>query len=212
MEFWKRPIFWVVVVVVLAVAGWSYYSKQKTASQNTATQTQTPVVSNLTNLDPTDFDDSVKSEFALANAKAAEANTAYKISAIEVNISKDLTVDSINTRYIYSAPTDTKNNWMITISATNQSYIRALIPKDDYAGAVTPFDVTAWKYNYVTALQLAEKAGGLDWREANTLTAVKLTLKNIGTGNQLAWSVEYSANEGTKTINLDATSGKEITQ
>lgn len=212
MEFWKRPIFWVVVVIVLAVAGWSYYSKQKTASQNAATETQTPVVSNLTNLDPTDFDDSVKSEFALANTKAAEVNTAYKISAIEVNISKDLTVDSINTRYIYSASTDTKNNWMITISATNQSYIRALIPKDDYAGAISPFDVTAWKYNYVTALQLAEKAGGLDWREANTLTAVKITLKNIGAGNQLAWSVEYSANEGTKTINLDATSGKEITQ
>ncbi len=212
MDFLRRPVFYVIfIIAIVIVGGLTYYSNKKSSSQST-TQTQTPTVSNLSNLDPADFDTEVKNELTLANSKAIEVRPDFKLSMIEVNIDKDLSVNSINTRYIYSSPSDTTNNWVITISASNQSYIRALIPKDDYVGNISSFDIASLKYNYVTALQLAEKAGGLTWREKNTLTGVKLTLKNFGTASQLAWSVEYDANEGTKTINLDATNGKEIVQ
>lgn len=212
MEFLRKPVFYIaLVIVILVIVVSTYTSNKKKSAQTTTTQT-TSSIANLTNLDPTNYDDQVKTEFALANAKAAAANPAFKISVIEVNMDKDLSLDTVSTRYIYSADSDTANNWMITISAKSQSFIRALIPKDDYAGKVTPFDPTAWKYNFVTALQLAEKAGGLDWRGQNTLVGVKMTLKNSGTDNKLTWIIEYTGSAETKTINLDAATGATITE
>lgn len=208
----RRIIYLAITVVVVIALGWAYYSNKKNSQNKKTTIPPPATVSNLTNLDPTDFDAAVKNEYAIATAKAAEVKPDYKIAELDVNVDKTLSVDSINTRYIFSAPSDTSNNWMITIAATTQSYIRALVPKDDYAGNVTPFDTSHWKYNYVTALQLAEKAGGLDWRNSNTLVAVKLTLKqDDAKNNLLEWIVNYSgADNINKTIILDATSGKAI--
>ncbi len=211
MEPDRRRIIYIVVAVIIVVAlGWAYFANKKSSQQKAATTAKPAVISNLTNLDPTDFDSAIKSEYALAVSKATVTNPAYKISEIEVNIDKTLLTDSVNTRYIFSSPDDTQNNWMITIAATTQNYIRALVPKTDYAGDITPFDTSHWKYNYVTALQLAEKAGGLDWRNQNTLASVKLILKTADTNSLLTWTVLYSSASSSKTIILDATSGKVV--
>lgn len=206
----RRIIFIAIAVLIVVILGWGYYANKKSSQQKTATKPTVAVISNLTNLDPSDFDSAVKSEYALANSKATEVDPNYKISEIEVNLDKNLLVDSINTRYIFFSPSDTQNNWMITIAATTGNYIRALVPKADYAGDIIPFDTGLWKYNYVTALQLAEKAGGLNWRNQNTISAVKLTLKKADANNLLAWTVEYNGENGNKIIILDATSGKVV--
>jgi len=211
MEPDRRRVIYIVFAVIIVVALiWAYFSNRKKVSQsNTETAAKPVTISNLTNLDPTDFDQPVKDEYAIAVSKAAEINPDYKIAQIEVNIGGDLQVDSINTRYIFASPSDTVNNWMITIAATTQSYIRALVPKDDYAGDIIAFDTSKWKYNYVTALQLAEKAGGVDWRDSNTLTGVKITLKTSSSDSILTWTVEYSGENNTnKIVVLDATSGE----
>lgn len=206
----RRIIFVAIAILVVIALGWAYYANKKSAQTKTAIKPTSTVVSNLTNLDPTDFDAAVKSEYTLANSKAVEVDPNYKISEIEITMDKTLSTDSINSRYIFSSSSDAKNNWMITIAATTQNYIRALVPKDDYAGDVSPFDTTLWKYNYVTALQLAEKAGGLDWRNQNTLSGVKLTLKKNNTDNLLTWTVVYNSEGANKTIILDAASGKVV--
>ncbi len=208
MEPDRRRLIIIFVVVVIAIGiGWAYYAKKKTSQPAPAKKT---AVSNLSNLDPTDFDAAVKSEYALAASKAIEVNPDYKVAVIEVNVDKDLSVGSISTRYIFTAPTDTANNWMITVAAATQSYIRALVPKIDYAGNVIPFGTNLWKYNYVTALQLAEKAGGLDWRNQNSLINLKLTLKTASADSILTWTVEYNGQNTNKTIILDAASGKVV--
>ena len=101
---------------------------------------------------------------------------------------------------------------MITISEPSSSFIRALVPKSDYLGNLQQMDTKYWKYNYVTALQLAEKNGGQDWRSKNTLASVKLTLRHTGANNWLLWIVEYSSDSDKLTVTLDANSGKVVTQ
>jgi len=212
MDFFKKPVFYLIILVAITIAAtWTYFSDKKKNSSLTSTQeTQEDVISNLTNLDPADFDNTVKQEYSLAVEKAKAVKSDYKLSMIEVEIENSLTPESVNTRYIFSASKDTKNNWMITISALSGNFIRALVPQEDYAGKLSNIDTAQWKFNYVTALQLAEKKGGLDWRETNTLTGMQLTLKNEN--NKLIWLVQYNSADSSKTFKFDASSGEEISR
>lgn len=213
MNILKQPIFIGMVVIALVIAViWNFVSSkpQKTNTTETQTKTEQQEVSNLTNITSSDFDPITRKELEIANAKAIEAKADNLLAAIEINIGSDLQAAGVNTRYIYNAKSDPKNNWMITVSQNSGSFIRALVPKDDYIGEVPTMNTKLWKYNYVTALQLAEKNGGLSWRESNTLTGVKLTLRHSGEKNWLLWIVEYSGSSANLTIKLDANSGKVV--
>lgn len=215
MNFRSPIVLIIVVAAILFVAGWAYYDNWKTKSQLQTTTTQNTSaqkVSNLTNIDPADFDAIVKKEYAVASEKAVAANPGYKLSAIEVEIDKDITPESVNTRYVFGAPSDTLNNWMITISQVSSNYIRALVPKTDYLGNLEPINTSLWKYSYVTALQLAEQNGGLSWREKNTLSNLKLTLRHSGVNDWLLWIAEYTGTNSNLTVKLDANSGKVVTE
>lgn len=208
----RQPIVIVfLVVAILAAIGWTWYANRAKSTPATTTTTTTQV-SNLTNADPTDFDSPIKTEYATANAKALEANAADKLAAIEIDIGPDLQTASVMSRYIFVASNNTKNNWLITFSESSGNFIRALVPKEDYLGDPPVMNTALWKYNYVTALQLAEAAGGQTWRASNTLTGLKLTLKHSGANNWLMWIVEYQSDGGGFTVDLDANSGKVITQ
>lgn len=211
MDFFRRPIVYIVLILVIAFGGIYYYVKKKTATTSTESATTT-TVSNLSNLDPDDFDDQIKVELSQANTEAAKVRSDYKLSMIEVDIDNELSVNSLVTRYVYSSSSDTVNNWLMTFTQRTQNSLRALIPKDDYASEITPIDMTAWKYNYVTALQLAEKAGGLDWRESNSFNELQLYLENQN--SKLIWSVQYvgDTTETSKVINLDASTGAVVTE
>lgn len=212
-EIFKKPVFIIIFAVALVGALiWSYVDNRRNQkAAETAATTEQPQIVNLTNVDPTDFDSAVKDEYALANTKAAEANTQNKLAAIDIELAKDLLPNSGNTRYVFSADNDKNNNWVITISQSSRNYIRALIPKADYMGEVQQMNTSLWKFNYVTALQIAEKNGGLDWREKNELQGVKISLQHLAPKNWLTWTVVY---EGKDSINLtkkiDANSGQII--
>lgn len=212
MNILRQPVIIGIIIVALIVTiigAVMQNNKKKAADQAAATTTteQPVIVSNLTNLDPADFDNTTKNEYALASAKALEVRTDYQIGAIIVEIGQNLQADSVNTRYVFISPKDTINNWTITISQASNNYIRALIPKADYMGDLPSMNTKLWQYNYVTALKLAEKAGGQDWRGKNDLQSVKLTLAHGGSDNALLWKVEYTGASNNFIVNLDASTG-----
>jgi len=73
-----------------------------------------------------------------------------------------------------------------------------------------PVNRSYWKINYISALQTAEKNGGLDFRSANDISEVKLTLKNADPKNWLYWFVNYTAKNNTKQLQIDASTGAVI--
>jgi cytoskeletal protein RodZ len=208
----KNPVLIVIFFISLVLAlGWFFYNKNQTAKKQTATNAEQNLdkVSNLTNLSPADFDSSVKKQYATAKAKADYEQKGFALSSIEVTVGSNLQIDNTSTRYIFTSDEDSRNNWMITLNNTNGNFIRALVPKEDYAGSLQVVNTSLWKFNFVTALQLAEKNGGMDFREQNLkFSGVKIALKHSGSNNWLLWIVEYQAPDNTKTIQVDANSGK----
>jgi hypothetical protein len=218
MNFRQPAIYIIIIVSIILAFGWSYFKKskeEKPASVSTpvASEQQTDTaesISNLSNADPTDFDSITKKTYGEAEKKALETDSENKIAAIEIKIDENLSPDTVVTRYIFNSSSDSGNNWVITFSNSGSEYVRALIPVSDYMGTLTQMNTKAWRYNSVTALQLAEKNGGLTWRENQKLTGVKLTLKHAGKKNWLLWIVEYQGASENLTIQLDANSGRVI--
>lgn len=209
MEFLRKPIVLIVVAIIGAVIlFWSTFDrKEDTSSQDNSSESEEVEIVNLTNLEPKDFDSIIRTEYAKANEEAKKINGNYTLAAIEIEIGQNLTQDEVLSRYIFITSKDTENNWVYTVSQTTASYIRALIPKSDYFGSTTEMNTKLWQYNYVTALQLAEKNGGQDFREDNDITGIKLTLRHYGDNNWLMWIVRYDSESTNKTIYLDASSG-----
>ena len=210
-DFFKKPV--VIIIVVVAIVGaliWSYVSnllaqrKANQASQQAAEQT----ITDLTNVDPINYDEPVKKEYALASAKAKEVNPNYQLAAVEVDLPASLALNSGNDRYIFVADKDKVNNWVITLSLETGNFIRSLIPKEDYMGNPAVLDNKLWKFNYVTALQIVEKDGGKTWRENNDLQSVTLILKHTDPNNYLTWSVTYQGENSSLFKKIDANSGK----
>ncbi len=211
----RQPAIYIIIFISLAIAlGWSYFSKKKDTKTTTkTTTTQQPTeekISNLTNIDPADFDSITKDTYALASSKSLEASSGNKLAAVEVKIDGNLSPDTITTRYVFSSSGDTDNNWVIAFSGKSNKYVRMLTPVKDFMGVLSPMNTKAWKYNFVTALQLAEKNGGLAWRENQKLQGIKLTLKHTGKKAWLLWVVEYEGETDKFAIQLDANSGRVV--
>jgi len=212
----RQPAIYIIIFVSLVIAlGWSYYTKKKdntkTATNTTTTQQTTQEkISNLTNIDPADFDSITKETYTIASSKSLEANSGNKLAAIEVKVDGNLSPDTILTKYVFNSSDDTENNWIISFSGKSNKYIRMLTPVKDFMGTLSPMNTKAWKYNFVTALQLAEKNGGLAWRENQKLKGVKLTLKHAGKKMWLVWIVEYEGQSDKMTVQLDANSGRVV--
>lgn len=200
-------IIGIVVAALLGTVAWSYFSGNKKPAEESVTKTE--VVSNLTNIDAKSQDATLKKEYALANEKAVAANPGNKIAKIETTIGSSLQVEDVSTRYIFVSDSDKANNWLITISLASQNFIRALIPKEDYAGDLLPIDLKNWKFSYISALQYAEKEGGLDWRESNTLKSVSISLRQ-STAETAVWTVEYTGDTNNFSVSIDPVTGAKV--
>ncbi|MCX6808357.1 MAG: hypothetical protein NTW50_01660 [Candidatus Berkelbacteria bacterium] len=224
MDF-KKPVFVVLAIVALVIAiSWNlignYIKNKNTANTATNTTTNTAVetttVTDLTNATAADFTQTISDEYALANQKASAANSQNQLCGIEVVIGSGLTQDSVSTRYIYTTgPSDT-NNWIFNVKQTSQSFIRSLIPKEDYLGEMATFSPANWKKSYVEALQIAEQSGGATWRSNNSgsFNGVDMTLK-AGTGtNPVVWQINYLSSDVMSTqfqVVINASSGAVVT-
>jgi len=211
MDFFKKPVFLIILAIALIVAGiWAYISnlRSKNAVNTAPTTSETTDggldISNLTNLDSKTLADSINNQLALADSKAAEVDKKLQLSAIEVDLPASLAKSSGETYFVYSTPNDNVDNWVISISNSANSFVRSWTVKDDYLGNVTVINRDYLKNNYVAAIQIAEKNGGKDYRQKNTLTGMKLILKNGEPKSWLYWFVTYSSNSEAKQFQIDA--------
>ena len=212
LDIFKRPVVVIIIVVAIVIAlVWSYVSN---SIKDKASVSQDPVTTqllDLTTIDPTEYDDAIKREFAAAKSKAEASDINNKLSAIEITL-PSLELNSGDTRYVFSSATNTQINWTITYNQKTGNMLRASIPKEDYLGNILAMDTSLWKFNYVTAIQIAEKNDGLKWREQNGLSNVDITLKHGGKDNWLLWTVRYTSGGATFTKMIDSNSGKVVAE
>lgn len=211
MDIFKRPV--VIILILVAIVGaliWSYVTKaieqNKQAKQAESSSTTTL---DLTTADAKDFDEVVKKELATANAKALENSASNRLVAVELTL-PSLQINSGDTRYIFSSGDSSTENWTITFAQSTDAYLRASIPKEDYLGTLPAINTNLWKFNYVTAIQIFEKNGGLDWRNNNGLSDAVITLKHGGKNNWLVWYMVYKSGDASFSRMIDANSGKII--
>jgi len=209
LDIFKKPVTIIIIFVAILLAlGWSYYQSWRENRNTTTPINQVPIeITNLANVDASEFDEVVTEEFALAKVKAQEVNANNSLGAIVIEL-PSMEINSGNSRYIFSNPEDAGNNWVFTISQLTGNYIRASIPKDDYMGDLDELNTKLWKYNYVTALQIAESNEGLNFRESNSIENITLTLKHSNPNNWLIWSVVYKSTTGNElSVKIDSNSG-----
>ncbi len=214
MDFFRKPIFLIILAAALIAAGvWAYISNRgsqttsTTTTTTTTTSTTTETISNLTNADASTLADGIAAQLALADAKAAEVDKKLQLAAIEVDLPATMDQNSGSTYYIYTSTSDTLNNWVIAISNSDNKFVRSRTVKADYMGSLTSINRSFVKNNFVAALQIAEKNAGKDFRQGNTITGVKLTLKNADPKGWLYWFVDYSTSTNQKEIQIDASTG-----
>lgn len=219
MNFLKNPTVIIVLLGLVFGGGLYFYNnyqtKQKAAKEATkqaeTAKTTTAVVANLTNSDPADFASEVKTEQDLADSKAKAYGADEVLGAIEITIPGSLVPRSGNATYIYDQSKDSANHFTISIAQATQNFIRAIIPREDYFGQLTPINLNSYKLKYIEALKVAEKNGGKDFRDKNTLTELKLTLKNADPKGWLYWFVHYSSDKSAFEAQVDAFSGRFVT-
>ena len=214
MKFVKRILLPMILLLLASIAFLTFViarnEKIKTSSASTTQENKPLKLSNLTNINPNDYDSIIKNEYELANLRGKESNSGNELSAIDIEIAPDLMPSSVISRYVFSAPNDAANNWTMTFSEINTNFVRATIPKEDYIGNLTAINTNLWKFNFVTALQISEKNGGLKWRETNKLESVRITLRHVEPKNWLLWLVEYKSNGSSLLIKIDANSGRVV--
>lgn len=149
---------------------------------------------NLLTIDADTIGPNQNEKLAFSRKKATEWQSNSKMVAVQIEVPSSLKQDAVSSRYIYSSPSVNYYYWTIAISADNTSYIRALIPKEDYLSSDLDIIVDDfWKLSYVQALQIADNNGGSSWREANNLGQVTLVLSRGQPNNHHYWNVEYIA-------------------
>jgi len=162
----------------------------QTTDQNPTTDQLTG--QNLLTIDGDTVGPNQSEKLDFANKKAQEWQSNAKLVAVQVEIPSSLKKESVSTRYIFSSPSVNYYYWTIAISADNTSYIRALIPKEDYLSANLGVILSQyWKVNYAEALQIADQNGGSTWRENNNLGQITLVLSRGQPNNYHYWNVEY---------------------
>lgn len=218
MNFIKNPTVIIVLLGLIVGSGLYFYNsystnqKAKEAEKQAVETTVEPTITNLTNSDPNDFTSELKKELDLADAKAKAYNGNEALAGVELTIPGSLIPRSGNATYIYNQAGDPLNHFTITISQATQTYIRAIIPKEDYYSQLPPINLKSWKLSYIDALKIAEKNGGQDFRSSNDLAEVQMVLKNAEPKGWLYWVITYKTETGSFSAQVDAFSGRYIPQ
>jgi len=144
--------------------------ERKTENKDTETN---PEVEDLSNIDPASVDSDIQENLTLATEKGGMET------------------------YVFDSPSVPNLHFTFTISQKSKQFIRAAIPTEDYLGSgLLPIDKQYWKLNYVSALQIAEKEGGKDFRDRYLYWTVELNLKRGEPKNWLYWDVKYQERGG----------------
>jgi len=216
LDFLKKPIFLIIIAAAIIAAGiWAYVSnrseekaaEEKAAEEQAKVDPQTqPLTADLTNIDIGEVTDSIKSQTDIADSNATSVDSRNQLAAIDIQLPKSLAQGSGTTNYIYTSSADRIYNWVISISNASEAFVRSKVYKNDYLGDLTAINRDFWKINYVQALQIAEKNGGLDFRNYYDVSSVCLVLKKGDPKGWLYWYVTYTATGQVNSIQIDANS------
>lgn len=170
-------------------------TQETTSPSPSASATATNLAtSNLTNTDATTSDSLMVQNYELARTKAASWKPDAVIVTIQVKLPADLSTNKANETFIFGSASDTNNWWSFSVSEQSGKFIRAIIPKEDYLGTgVMPIQTKYWKMNYAKAFQLADAAGGSNFRNNNPDTQITETLHQTQPNGWLWWEVEYKS-------------------
>lgn len=154
---------------------------------------------------------------AIATNKQAAANKVEAwhddavLSHVSVTLPSNLAAGQATEVYTYGSASDAYNWWTMTISGKTGKSVRAIIPKEDYLGTAIPTIPTQhWKIDYVEAFQLAEVAGGADFRAKYPSSQITLSLGVSEPKQYLWWTVEYLPEGGEPFRILVNPSTKEV--
>ncbi len=130
--------------------------------------------------------------------KASQMATTWQKDAVlyhfSVKFPADLRLGQATEVFTYGSASDAYNWWTLTASEKTGKRVRALIPKEDYLGtSLKPIPLNFWKTNYVTAFQLADAAGGADFRKTHPGSDVTISLMVGQPKEYLWWTVEYQS-------------------
>jgi len=200
----KISFIFIILVAALALFTSGCSLKQKATPTTTNTSAAIPPFLSQTN-------DTVQTRtsnnLAIAKAKAAEWKNDAVLTAYNVKVPADLTSIDPEETFIFGSTQDTFNWWTISISADG-SFIRALIPRQDYLGnELQPITQTAWQKTYLEALNTAEANGGLTFRAQNPEAQISLILEQAQPNNFLWWVVTYQGANNSLKVRISARDG-----
>lgn len=212
----KNFIPWVILIVLLII-GFAIYAivrtRTKTPEQpeKVAETTEAPTEEDLTNIDPATLDSQIQENLNLATSKALGWRSDAALVYVQYKITSLMPGEGMET-YVYDSPSVKDVHYTVTISQKSKNYIRAIIPTEDYLGSgLLAIDFKYWKTNFDSALQIAEKEGGKDFREKNLDWTIELNLKRGEPKNWLYWIVEYKTKEGESlTVQINPYSGEVV--
>lgn len=216
----ERKIFipWIILIIlVMGGFGIFYLARSRTAKEQPKVVTETPTTDttttgdNLATVDPTSVDSQFKENLDLATSKALKWRPDAALVYVQVKLTSLTTLEGMET-YVFDSPGVADYHFTITISQKSKNFIRATIPTEDYLGSgLLPIDLQYWKLNYVSALQIAEKEGGKDFRDKNLDWTIELNLKRGEPKNWLYWIVDYKTKEGNSlSVKINPFSGEVV--
>lgn len=172
--------------------------------------TNTPASSNtLLGVDPTEISDSLTKEFQDAQALAKTWRSDATLYAHTVNFPSSLARGESKRVYVFGSITALSDWWTVTVNEQTGERVRALIPREDYLGPTLPtVPLEFWAINSIQSLQIADEAGGKDFREENPGAEMTATLMRKGPNDWLWWTVDYRGlNNQVKTVRIHPMSG-----
>ncbi len=200
------------IVLALTLAGCSRKQEATPTPEASVSATQAEETGiTLATIDPTTIG---ATDQNLGTAREVMAKwkgtTSFELYHLAIDFGQDLTVGEAVETYTFASPEDPGSWWNVTVSQRDGRVVRTTIPREDYLAGeqLKPVDPKYWQTNWVKAFQIAEAAGGAEFRAQNS--DVKVTAK-LGTGTSrgwLWWVIEYTAPDGTaKKIRLNPADG-----
>lgn len=205
IRLYKKIIF-SGAILILSVTFLALGCKQTDSGQQNVTETSTILTDN-----PADYDSDFTQTQNLAKQKALEWRSDAKLVYVSIGIPASLNTKQISYSFVYDSSTLPTYHYLVTIAAESQSFVRSLIPKEDYLGSgynqILPL---YWKVNFVSALQKCDQEGGAKFREdyANDLQ-IEVSLSRE-TNEDQSWTCKYAniATSDISTIIINSSTGE----
>lgn len=149
---------------------------------------------NYLTADPATLAASLKANRDLADEKVKAWQADAELYHVSAKLPPNIALGQATEVYSYGSKNDVYNWWTLNWSGKSGKSVRALIPKEDYLGSeLKPIPRQFWKLDYIEAIQLADAAGGADYRARNGDSQIAASLAVGEPKGYLWWTVEYQS-------------------